>query len=294
MTLDLLTSADRGKFFEFFDTNSFRRHYYELVKEVVEKLQMEPENVMAQVMPTPRIFTPSMRGTSLHCDHWYGHGRATVTIWVPLTPVKKGNTFRCLDANDSKILLDLLENKGFDSDVATTYFDQNAFDVLPGENEAHIFNSTIMHSSITNTTSDTRVSMDFRIAERGDTTSSKKNINFIGLGKNDFEPEVSNYSSLKCIKYICGGRKKDTLMQHLMIEDFAKRHNLNIVAQEAEIENMDFPMLSRSLANENEYDVVLIACRGVVEGFQFNFEPTSKRKKIVFCFEDELIEGIIF
>ena len=76
------------------------------------------------------------------------------------------------------------------------------------------------------------------------------------------------FKNLDFLKYICGGIHKDTEAQHEIIEYVAKKNNLNIVGQEAEIERLGFSVFNRHAFNinpEKNFNAIIIASNSVLD-----------------------------
>jgi hypothetical protein len=140
--------------------------------------------------------------------------------------------------------------------------------VLPPKGSAFMFHSEVLHGSPKNTSSKTRVSFDFRIGSNADETSTKDLANYFHFDGERFVLPRHALDGKRVLKYICGGPGKNTFAQHVIIEESAKRYNMNISEQEAEIERYGFPMLQAYLGgamNHKNLDGIIVASRTVLD-----------------------------
>ncbi len=287
-----LKMTDHNIFFEFFNTLEFKRAYFDLSNELIKILSLEKENFLIQKTPTPRIHAPGSNGADIHCDYWYGHGLETKTIWMPLANIKIGNTIRVLNKDDGDKLLKDIENNSRLIDDSDTLYNKSSFDVLPELGSVYIFDSKKLHYSVTNNTKLTRISIDFRIANLHDKSSNKNLSDYYKIDKKLFFTNSKNNTFKKCLKYICGGKNKDTLLQHLIINNYAKRNNITIMDQEAEIERLDYPMIRKHLFSDDlvrNYDCIAIASNSIIPEILSELKNIKPKVKIILCMEDKVI-----
>lgn len=238
--------------FNFLKTKSFLDLYFDLALDAAKSVNFDLTDFALQELPTPRVFLPNAHGTSFHCDYWYGHGNSSYTVWTPLTEIDSQNTFLLISEVDNYSAYDHLEkNKKFvniDPNVSKL-----AKPVLLSKGESIVFHSKAIHGSPINSSSKIRISFDFRFTKSSDPTSTKDLANYFHFNTtlNKFEKKIPSNVNLKFLKYICGGMSRSTIMQHLTIESAAKQFNLNIVAQEAEIERYGNPCLIEYLSDKN-------------------------------------------
>jgi len=77
----------RSLFFRFFSTKEFKGLYESIAKELAKEFDISEDEVLVQANPTPRVFRPNDHGTNWHNDYWYGHGKHSRTVWVPIKGV---------------------------------------------------------------------------------------------------------------------------------------------------------------------------------------------------------------
>jgi hypothetical protein len=279
----------RDLLISFFKTDRFFDLYRQYFIEILQNNNLSQDDYCLQEQPTPRVFDPGAHGTSLHCDYWYGHGKDTFTIWTPLSAVESGNAFMVCEEAKNESLHRLFNREHSIDDAIMDSFLKHSFPVLPGENEYAIFDSMLMHASPLNRSNNRRVSFDFRISKISDETSTKELGNYLVISNNSFSRQ-SHASNLKCLKYICGGLHKSTYLQHIVIENYADLNSHTIIAQEAEIERFDHPMLKQylnGLYKRKNIDAILIASESVVDQ-DFRKYLENPPVKIIFCLEKKV------
>jgi hypothetical protein len=97
--------------------------------------------------------------------------------------------------------------------------------------------------------------------------TSTKNINTYYHYKNNQFVIKKPFDNLKFIRYVCGGKNKDTLAQHLVIDSAVKNFGLTIVGQEAEAERLGYPVLKELLTAKHlnkDFNAIIIAAESVI------------------------------
>ena len=115
-----------------------------------------------QRTPTPRVILPGAHGTNWHCDYWYGHGKNSKTVWVPIENVVPGSTFSVIKKSEENRRLYNYYTKM--PEMLTKKFDLMGVETLqvcPPKNTAAIFDTNVIHGSTKNITNLTRLSFDF-------------------------------------------------------------------------------------------------------------------------------------
>lgn len=264
-----LSNTDAAKLrrlmFDYFSSDIFLTQYKKLASLAAEALGYSKNGFIVQKVPTPRIFRPGAHGTSYHCDFWYGHGEKSHTIWVPLSAIDINNTFFiCKSVNNDYMYNKLISGKQFLNidETDKQYF----YPVLPDPDQAVLFSSKVIHGSPINRSPNQRLSFDFRIGLHDDHTSTKNINSYFEVVQGEFTSK-DIFNGLIFLRYVCGGQNKDTFAQHLLIDNFARVLNLNIVAQEAEVERLGHPMLQeilRSKKLDKNYNAIIIASEAIL------------------------------
>ena len=263
--------------FTFFESREFIDLYLNVAIQIVDHLRISRENSSLQMLPTPRVFRPNTIGTSYHCDYWYGHGEKSYTVWVPLSPIDDGNTFRVANDEDSQRYISKLEeNKIFEAIPETLA--ARATPVLPGEGQAFVFSSKVLHGSPVNTSTYTRLSFDFRISSNNDPTSTKDLENYYQFVGDHYRLPTHEFDGARVLKYICGGIGKNTFIQHVIIEAAAKRFNMNVSEQEAEIERLGYPIFLEYVNEKmTKCDIkgIIIASKNILDATTINIAKAA-------------------
>lgn len=252
------------------ETEDFLRLKHKVANDVAEELGWSKFETLIQVRPTMRFFLPQSHSTSLHCDFWYGHARTAYTIWMPLTKLVPGNSFWICDESKNKLRLGELESRQLTA-LDLLYKFEDGTEVHPPDFGAAVFSSRALHASPKNTSEITRISFDFRIYHRNDNSCTKeaelfyKSDEFETLHKD--HQNVDQNRQHRYLKFIIGGNGASTKSQHIIIDAFARENNINIVAQEAEIERFNFPMLRMYLNSElgkEQFHGIILATETII------------------------------
>ena len=263
--------------FEFFQQPEFLIDYMQVAKNAADSVGLLHEDLVLQSVPTPRVFRPEAHGTSFHCDYWYGHGLCSYTTWLPLTPVEPRNSFFvCSEGHEGLLYDELVRTRNF-IELEEQLLAVSA-PVLPGPGSAFLFHSKVLHGSPKNTSPNTRVSFDFRIGSKSDVTSTKDLANYYHFKDGEFYLPRHILEGKRVLKYICGGEGKNTFAQHAIIEESAKRYNMNISEQEAEIERYGFPMFLAYLTGamkQKDIDGIIVASKTILDDKTIALVSTS-------------------
>lgn len=292
VNINISTNGNRIRdlMFEFFKTNIFTDLYFKIASDGARSVNQLYDGILLQTIPTPRVFRPGDHGTSFHTDYWYGHGESAYTIWIPLTKIDEKNTFRiCNESSNNEFLREFEEKPNVIE--AQNRLIKESFPAMPSIGQGVIFGSKILHGSPLNSSTKERISIDFRISKKDDKSSTKDILGYYEYSKDSFNRQKNRFSGKRFLKYICGGHGKNTNAQHMIIEAAAKFYNINIVAQEAEIERYGFPMLSSyqdNLASEKNIDGLIIASRSIIDA-EHLINYANGNLSIYFCLENEFL-----
>lgn len=262
-------SECKSIFFDFFNSKEFKKAYFLLSEDIAIKLNLDLNRLVLQRQPTPRIFLPNTHGTSFHCDYWYGHGKTFYTIWVPLSKIIENNSFYLCSEQKNDYFLKKIENqKNFIKLEKKLLL--NSVHANPPEDSAVVFNSKLLHGSPVNNSSLTRISFDFRIGYCDDQTSTKDLYEYFYYSKGKFLLNKNRFEGLNFLKYICGGKNKNTFSQHLIIEEVSKLYGIRIVSQEAEVERFGYYMFNEyflGLAKTKNINGIIIASKSIISPY---------------------------
>ncbi len=264
-TRKIESSLLRRHMFDYFETIEFIKLYQAFALQIAKVILPAEVEFIVQKTPTPRIFRPGAHGTSFHCDYWYGHGELSYTVWTPLSTIDRDNTFLMCDERYNNAIREQIA--GLQQFIDLPDSEWHHFNpVAPSLNEAVVFGSKMMHGSPKNNSVNERISFDFRIGLINDKTSTK-NINTYYHYKNNQFVIKKPFDNLKFIRYVCGGKNKDTLAQHLVIDSAVKNFGLTIVGQEAEAERLGYPVLKELLTAKHlnkDFNAIIIAAESVI------------------------------
>ena len=288
------SSLIKSTLFNAFESNEFLSIYKSLAIDVAKHFYGSAANTCLQTSPTPRIFFPNSHGTSIHSDYWYGHGLSAITTWIPILNTISGATFY---ADHKKMLNNYVDQPKFNLEnlrKISTEIAKKDNEVLPPQNSAFIFDSTMLHGSTFNSTNKTRISFDFRISKIEDNTSTKDLDNYLIYDNdlNEYKLPFHKLYGKRILKYICGGHDKNTFAQQVLIDSFSKRYNLQITDQEAEIERYEYPILSglsKGYKLKNEYDAIVLASEYIAYDFFSNSENRTSSIPIWSALENKQI-----
>lgn len=279
---------------DYFKKEQFKNDYFNMAISILKSLDIDPQNTMLQKVPTPRIFRPEDHGTSFHNDYWYGHGEKTMTIWTPLSELILGNSFSIIPNQQFNDIMtqELNESSGVTTLEQERKLMEASEHVIIPMGSSVIFSSKVIHGSPKNTTNHVRVSFDFRIADLRDRTSTKDPHSYFQWNNGTFVSGKNKFTGLNFIKYICGGKHKSTLSQHLLIESVVKEYEINIAGQEAEVERFGHPIFNaylESVAINKNIDGLIIASKTILDSTAIKAASKNKRIKIYCALENEFI-----
>ena len=257
---------------------------------------------LIQKTPTVRIQLPDANSTSYHSDGWYGHGASVRSFWMPLVPVRKGNTlYMASDISRSQEKLgEILESRANLSQIneiareVCVPFEGKFGDMLS-------FSAAMLHGAEKNVLGYSRVSFDFRIAGDPNDLGSKPTSNFYSreelAGSFEGAPVASaTGESLSGITYsnLCKG--KSAKSQLMLCVAYAESNSINIIGNESEIVALDYmPVLRNYLLEENDQtNCVVVFGVDIFEGnkeLAIDILECAEKggRSIVFC-----AEGIVY
>ena len=153
--------------------------------------------------------------------------------------------------------------------------------VMPKKSTSAVFNTTTLHGSPLNRSTKTRLSFDYRLGISPDETSTKDLENYYKFNGETFEILDHPLKGKKVLKYICGGKNKNTFSQHSLIEAAAERYKFIIDGQEAETERFGHPVLEQyldGLLEEKGFSGIVIAALSIIDEDMLELIKASKIK----------------
>lgn len=257
---------DISDLYNFASTKKFNSLYKKIISETIKSSKLNPNRVCVQAQPTFRKYTKNSHGTSFHNDYLYGHGKKTNTVWIPLYGLKKENSVYFLKKKFRRQVSDKLLLSMYSKEFELKLIQNSEIPDLKND-EIITFNSKIIHGSPKNLSNVTRYSLDFRISEYNDKSSNKKMHHYLFFENNKWK-QKNIFKGKRFLKYICGGKNKDTIAQHLIIESVSKYYNINIVAQEAEFERYGYEILKKNMIGKlgkKNYNSIIISSSTILK-----------------------------
>ena len=277
----------RDILFKFFKKKKFLNLYKKISLEIALKIFKKNKNILLQNLPTPRIYKKNAHGTSFHNDYLYGHGKKCFTVWVPLYGLNEKNSIYFLPKNISKKIneknLVLNYSGNFESKIL-----KSSSPLLLKESECVYFNSKEIHGSPKNNSSFTRYSIDFRIAKKNDKSSNKNLSQYYEYKNRKWLLNNQDFKNFKFLKYVCGNKNYGTTAQNIILEAYAKDHNMKIIGQEAEIERYGNPILDKYLEGKikkKQINSIMISTKDILN--KNTIKNLAKSKLKVFSIMQE-------
>jgi len=229
--------------FSMLNGSEFQTLYRRFIEDVIAPLFPKP--IGYQWVPNPRVHLPKGRTVQYHTDEWYGHGPNAFNFWLPMTRAYGSNTLRAASLADSIRLCRQFERDKLPQHEINK---RSALSVTPvecGPGQIYVFNARCLHGTEQNRTPQTRVSMDFRILQRGDSSGDKP----LGAYYRTLADAVTRKTSsvtvskpLHAAAYVYPRygftRFVSQPHQRLIIDAFARKNSAIVVDEETEIRTM--------------------------------------------------------
>ncbi len=291
-TLDSGLPLAREPFFNFLESRSFVELWHNLALEIREEFFEIDDDVCLQIAPTPRIFLPNQHGTSFHTDYLYGHGLGSKTVWVPLHGVTKQNSFAFLKPGREEEFAELNLFADYTVELENKLLKESE-NVDVSDEECVVFSSTEIHGSPINSSGVARYSFDFRMSVSVDESSNKNLNQYFLLSDDTWKNPFEDLKNRKFLKYICGSKRFSTRAQHILINSISDVFQLNIVAQEAELERFGHPIFEKyldGLIEFKEFDSLIVASMEILNSEKLESYARSGVDIFVACEEQFLKE----
>lgn len=258
--------AFRQMMFTWFRTDAFQQLYRPLAAALID--EWFDGDALVQRTPTARIqLGKGGRSVSFHTDAWYGHGTDVTSVWVPLVEVRGTNSLHMApDSETSKALLEGIEQDELDlheiNDRAVAIC--QPIEMVPGQ--ALMFASHMLHGTVENQSTTTRVSFDFRIAADESALGTKPRDNYITRAEcestgddrvGEFEAPSAPRRALMYSALLPSVSAKSQL---IFLAEWARINNVDIVGSESEIVTMSHSPVLRSYVKPGalEHDSVIL------------------------------------
>ena len=238
IVLDFFRMSSIGEIFTKFDNDEIYKQLYELektkifsdaYKKLIKVIEIElgTDAFYFQKIPSFRVHRVKSNSVNYHNDCMYGHGEDVVNIWVPLMNTNKHNSLHLANNFQSKKEVKRFKNEGLSLIQANKLFKSVASPRLVNYGEMLLFNTSAIHGTEVNNSTDNRISFDFRVLPYGSDPSTKQ-LNDFYLN-NKFEAE--KIKKITCMYYL---NKKNPLMkncthsiQREIINNYANLNNFS-------------------------------------------------------------------
>lgn len=229
--------------YDYMESDEFKETFHAYIKKHIKSLF--PTEIYYQRKPGIRIHRPHTQTVQYHTDEWYGHGDGVVNFWMPLTHAHDTNSLYVASLEESLLVVDKLESDAASIEEINDGLREicKPIDVRVGD--TFVFCSKVAHGTERNETTTSRVSLDFRVLVPGDDPGSKPLTEFyqytgetLSISRN--EEDHSEARDVACYIFPKHGftRYISAHHQRLVCQDFAKKNNLHILAEETEIKTM--------------------------------------------------------
>lgn len=229
-----------NKLYTIFRHKEFQDEYDKLCKFIKEKFHHSETKY--QSIPSVRINIPGTKSVDFHNDMFYGHGENVFNYWLPITNVSNTNSMMIIDERKSIDLLDNVKK----SRISILEFNNLCKEVCRPLNmnygEVFKFNSKLIHGTLFNKTNKTRVSIDFRMLNKGENTGLKDLSFFIEKRTNS--EKVVKPKNLRAYLYFSREGKEEILpsqkYQQLNSLEFCREKNITPIRLETELSGFDY------------------------------------------------------
>jgi hypothetical protein len=160
------------KFLERFTrSHTFQQEVDRFVAHVLEKNQYPHPEYMIQLTPGLRIVVPDQlkknRLLNFHTGYWTGYDNGTCTIWTPITPAYDTNTMWVTDWSTSRDLMHRIHSERWPMSRIQTECESVSRPVECSVGQSWLFAQGHLHGNVNNTTGQSRLSFDVRVAHPG-------------------------------------------------------------------------------------------------------------------------------
>ena len=250
----------RQKIFDFFRTKDGIEVYKKLIIFIAKKQNLK--DFFVQKVPTIRIHLIGRGITSFHCDSWYGHHVNAWSFWIPLTKVFDSNSlwiFKNKQQNDISYYTNYFNKKKLSLVQIDDYFSKNTEPCSLNVSQGLAFNGNEIHGTVINNTTKSRISFDFRIAEKIEHLATKPMSNYWNFKNGKFTEENNEISSIPNVAtYSTFLENVPSKNQILMASVISRDMGFNIIRNESEIINLNYLPVLKDLILSSEIDGVII------------------------------------
>ena len=235
-----LMSALYADLYQFVRGSTFRDCYRSFVYESI--FPLFDTKVFYQRIPGIRIHTPGTLTVQYHSDEWYGHGPEVSNFWMPLTEASQSNTLWVASLEDSVHATRELELRKASMSEMNVRLAAISKPVETDFGHFYVFNSRTIHGSETNRTGKTRVSLDFRTLAEGADAGSKQLDEYYETDAVAATHSTFAQQPRSAVAYIFPKhgftRFVGASNQRLVCAEYARQHQIILLAEETEIKTM--------------------------------------------------------
>ena len=238
-----------------------------------------------------RIMQPSRAlGTfPFHTGLLYGHGQASRSVWMPLTDVSAPEdstaTMQMVSINDSRKMIGNAITQRMTVPEMTEYFSSACKPCSSKPGQVVLFSQENVHGNFLNVTGKTRVSIDFRLAEKrfGNQLGRKPAGGYFALMPRDAVAATEDKRNFDNGKpntlYVANATDiTEALPAHLQrynLLDYAQKHNLDYNFEYFELEAMSHMPTMKYAVNEIKCNVLMYSIYSLPRNKQDRDEITD-------------------
>ncbi len=241
-------------------TKEFSGYFSSLLK--VLSIKLDGVDFHYQKIPTFRIQRVGCKTVNYHNDVMYGHGEKVVNVWVPLIDTNRYNSLHLSDIKTSKFLFERIRKDKLSIIEINKLLKEYCSPKIVQYGQMMLFNTVTMHGTEINSSTEHRLSFDFRILPYGE-KPGKKDVSV-------FYNEINQTKRKKTVKQNCLfylSQKSQIVknfnhsLQREILNSFADKNYLQSNGfEETEIMGVDhYPNLFHFVIHENIENIVMLS-----------------------------------
>ena len=216
-----------------------------LVENIKPKLESD---FLIQRFGTLRVVIPEQekvgRLLNYHQGIFVGNGTGLRTIWTPFTKCWGTNTMHMLNRDVSKEITKRSIQEKWSQEFFNGFSEKHSYDINLSPGQSWLFNQELIHGNVNNETGVTRVSMDLRVAVKGENFGRKfpgQYFRTLFDWKDDADKAVDNSETF--VSY-AGWNSAYTKhlplnLQRAFMDSYLKKHDITINDYQFENEYLD-------------------------------------------------------
>jgi sporadic carbohydrate cluster protein (TIGR04323 family) len=222
-----------------------------------------------------------------HTGLLYGHGRASRSLWMPMTdvsgPANRTASMQIIHLDRSRELLTQASQSRLSIDEMSELFGRESQPVQAGPGQVCLFGQENIHGNYVNQTGKTRVSIDFRVAEScyGDQLARKIPGGYFEIlarsGEPGVRPERVTLDNGRTNVIYLNNNTSATEgvpahLQRYMVYDYCERYGLKYEFEMFELETMNHLPTLQHIVGELACNVILYSIYALPEDPVFRRE----------------------